>query len=216
MVGGKVMDASGKTTIQWVKVLNTGTEKFTYTDHNGEFKAFAELGDTLTFSLTNFHTKTVVLSALPEQPWTVYLEFDAIELPEVYVMETNENTTIQLDGVNPNQGLQLGNVAIAATEDYRPGVSMAGPISFFSKSERQKRKFLAAEEIRESQQGYLEAIHSDSLRNELITVFSLNRQKFDSLLIEFNAANQHHQFRNMEKERVEKMLFYFINDAVKE
>jgi len=216
MVDGKVMDANGKTAIQWVKVWNRGTEKFTYTDHRGEFKAFAELGDTLTFSLTNFHTKTVVLSSLPEEPWTVYLEFDAIELPEVYVMETNENTTIQLDGVNPNQGIQLGNVAIAATEDYRPGVSMAGPISFFSKSERQKRKFLEAEQIKASQQGYLEAIHSDSLRTELITVFSLNRQKFDSLLIEFNAANQHHQFRNMEKERVEKMLFYFLNDAVKE
>lgn len=215
MVGGKVMDANGKTSIQWVKVLNMGTGKFTYTDHEGEFKAFAELGDTLTFSLTNFHTKTVVLSELPEEPWTVYLEFDAIELPEVYVMEKNENTSIMLDGIDPNQGIQLGNVAIAATDDYRPGVSMAGPISFFSRSERQKRKFLEAEEIRESQKGYLEAIHSDSLRNELITHFSLTRSKFDSLLIEFNAANQRHQFRDMEKERVEKMLFYFINDAVK-
>src|SRR5690606_41593032 len=67
-----------------------------------------------------------------------------------------------------------------------------------------------------SQQEYLEVIRSDSMRNELITLFSLTREQYDSLLIHFNAANRDHQFRDMDKERVERMLFYFMNDAVKQ
>lgn len=216
---GKVLDAKAKSGIAWVKVLNKHSGKFTYTDHEGEFESLAEAGDTLTFSLKNFYTTTKILCQLPDQPLVVYLEFDAVELPEVFVMERNENTSIKLHGikeVDPNYvPIRPGDVSIGATEDYRPGVSMAGPLSYFSKSEKFKRKYRKVEATREAQQGYLDVIHSDSMRNELKTSFSLNRESYDSLLILFNAANRHHQFRDMDKERVEKMLFYFINDAVK-
>ncbi|HLW21164.1 MAG TPA: hypothetical protein VKX33_12615, partial [Cyclobacteriaceae bacterium] len=135
-----------------------------------------------------------------QDPWVVYMEFDAIELPEVYVMEKNENTTIKLHGINevdPNYiPIRPGHVGVGATEDYRPGVAMAGPISFFSKSEKDKRRYRKAEELRASQLDYLEVIRSDSMRNELQTHFSLDREEYDSLLILFNAANRHHQFRD--------------------
>ena len=219
-IPGKVLDAKGESGIAWVKVMNTHSDKFTYTDHAGGFEIFAESGDTLIFSLKNFHSKTLIFTEPTQDPWVVYLEFDAIELPEVYVMEKNENTSIKLYGINevdPNHiPIRPGHVGLGATEDYRPGVAMAGPISFFSKSEKNKRNYRKAEELRAAQQGYLEVIHSDSMRNELIKHFSLSREKYDSLLILFNAANRHHQFRDMEKDRVEKMLFYFMNDAVKE
>lgn len=216
---GKVVDAQGKSAVQWVKVTNTKTQKFTYTDHEGHFNAFADVGDTLVFSLKNFHDKTTVVSSIPEGPLLIYLEFDAVELPEVFVMDKNENTSIRLHGipeVDPNyEPIRPGRVSAGATDDSRPGITMAGPISFFSKSEKYKRKYREAEEVRTSQQNYLDVIHSDSMRNELKMHFSLNRAKYDSLLILFNATNRHHQFKDMEKERVEKMLFYFINNAVK-
>ena len=63
---------------------------------------------------------------------------------------------------------------------------MAGPISFFSKSEKNKRQYRKSEELRTAQQDYLDVIRSDSMRNELITHFSLSREKYDSLLILFN------------------------------
>jgi len=219
-IPGKVLDAKGESGIAWVKVLNTRSDKFTYTDHAGGFEVLAVSGDTLIFSLKNFHSKTMVFDEPEQDPWVVYMEFDAIELPEVYVMEKNENTTIKLHGINevdPNYiPIRPGHVGVGATEDYRPGVAMAGPISFFSKSEKDKRRYRKAEELRASQLDYLEVIRSDSMRNELQTHFSLDREEYDSLLILFNAANRHHQFRDIEKDRVEKMLFYFMNDAVAE
>lgn len=218
-VEGKVVDGQGQSGIAWVKVDNTRMGKFTYTDHEGKFRAFAETGDTLVFSLKNFHSKSVVLDQPADEPLVVYLDFDAVELPEVFVMEKNENTSIQLHGINkvdPNYvPIRPGDVRAGATEDYRPGLAMAGPISFFSKAEKHKRNFRKAEELREAQSDYLEVVRSDSMRNGLIHHFSLNREKYDSLLILFNAANRHHQFRDMEKERVEKLLFYFVNDAMK-
>jgi len=219
-VPGRVLDAKGESGIAWVKVMNTRSDKFTYTDHAGEFEIFAERGDTLAFSLKNFRSKSLVVPGLSQDLWVVYLEFDAVELPEVYVMEKNENTTIRLHGINkvdPNHvPIRPGHVSVGATEDYRPGVALAGPISFFSKSEKNKRQYRKSEELREAQQEYLEVIRSDSMRNELITLFSLTREQYDSLLILFNAANRDHQFRDMDKERVERMLFYFMNDAVKQ
>ena len=219
IISGKVQDTRGKSAVPWVKVLTSPSQKYTYTDHEGKFNAFAEAGDTLIFSLTNFHTQTHVLSSSPEDPLVIYLDFDAIELPEVFVMERNGNTSIQLHGikkVDPDYvPMRPGHVAVGSTEDYRPGVFMAGPISFFSKAEKHKRKYRAAEEVRSSQKNYLEVIHSDSMRSEIKTHFSLTRQTYDSLLILFNVANRQHQFRGMEKQRVEKMLFYFINNAVR-
>jgi hypothetical protein len=217
-VEGKVMDSHGASGIAWVKVNNTRSGKFTYTDHEGGFRAFAAAGDTLVFSLKNFHSKSVILDQNTDESLVIYLEFDAIELPEVYVMEKNENTSIQLHGIKKADPdyvpIRPGQVVVGATEDHRPGLAMAGPISFFSKSEKNKRNYREAEELREAQKDYLGVIRSDSMRNELITHFSMTREKYDSLLILFNAANRHHQFRDMEKERVEKMLFYFMNDAV--
>lgn len=219
-MSGRVLDAKGQSGIAWVKVTNSDSGKFSYTNHEGKFEAFVETGDTLVFSLKNYYSKTKILHRIPEEPLVVYLEFDAVELPEVYVMEKNENTTIQLHGipqVDPDHvPIRPGHLETGATEDYNPSVSMAGPISFFSKSEKHKRKYREAEEMRGAQEGYLEVIHSDSMRNELKAHFSLTRERYDSLLILFNAANRHHQFRDMDKERVEKMLFYFMNDAAKE
>lgn len=218
-VKGTVWEGQGQNSIAWVKVDNTRSSKFTYTDHQGKFRIIAQSGDTLVFSLKNFHSRSLVLDQPTDEPLVVYLDFDAVELPEVYVMEKNENTSIQLRGIpkaDPNHvPLQPGDVRTGATEDYRPGLTMAGPISFFSKAEKHKRNYQKAEELREAQKAYLEVVRSDSIRSELICHFSLNREKYDSLLILFNAANQHHQFRDMEKDRVERLLFYFVNDAMK-
>jgi hypothetical protein len=217
-VTGKVLDGHGASGIAWVKVSNTRSGKFTYSDHEGKFTALAEAGDTLVLSLKSFHSKSVILNEGIEELPIIYLEFDAVELPEVYVMEKNENTNIQLHGINkvdPNYvPIQPGDVRAGATEDFRPGLAMAGPISFFSKSEKNKRNHREAEELRAAQKDYLEVVRSDSMRLELTHHFSLSREKYDSLLILFNAANLHHQFRDMEKERVERLLFYFMNDAV--
>lgn len=217
-VVGKVVDGQEKSGIPWVKISNVRSGKYTYTDHEGNYTALAAPGDTLLFSLKNFHSKSIVVLEDPQEFVVVYLEFDAVELPEVYVMEKNEHTSIQLHGihqVDPNYvPIRPGDIRAGATEDYRPGLAMAGPISFFSKAEKNKRSYRKAEELREAQKDYLEVVRSDSMRQELIHHFSLSREKYDSLLILFNAANLHHQFRDMEKERVERLLFYFMNDAV--
>lgn len=212
------MDGQGELGIAWVKVNNIRSGKFTYTDHEGKFAALAQAGDTLAFSRKNFHSTSVVVPQDLAGSLIVYLEFDAIELPEVYVMEKNENTSIQLHGipkVDPDHvPIRPGQVVVGATENYRPGAVLAGPISYFSKSEKNKRKFQKAEELKEAQKDYLEVVRSDSMRNEIIRHFSLTEEKYDSLLILFNAANLQHQFRDMERERVERLLFYFMNDAV--
>jgi len=217
---GRVLDGQGKSEISWVKVHNSRSGKFTYTDHEGKFTTLAETGDTLVFSRKNFHSDTIVVPLDFADPLIIYLEFDAIELPEVYVMEKNESTSIQLHGINkvdPNHvAIRPGQVVVGATKDYEPGAVLAGPISYFSKSEKNKRKFIKAEELREAQKDYLEVVRSDSMRHEIMRHFSLTDPKYDSLLILFNAANLHHQFRDMEKERVERLLFYFVNDAVKD
>ena len=217
-VSGKVLDGRGKSGIAWVKVDNTRSGKFTYTDHEGKFAALAEEGDTLVFSFKNFHSKSITVPENLEEPLVVYLEFDAVELPEVFVMEKNQNTSIQLHGipkVDPDHvPIRPGQVVVGATEDYRPGVALAGPISYFSKSEKNKRNYRKSEELREAQKDYLEVIRSDSMRSEIMHHFVLKREQYDSLLILFNAANLQHQFRDMEKERVERLLFYFVNDAM--
>src|SRR5690606_19697070 len=217
---GRVVDGQGKSGIAWVKVNNSRSGKFTYTDHEGKFSTPAQAGDTLVFSRKSFHSDTIVVPLDFPDPLLVYLGFDAIELPEVYVMEKNENTSIQLHGINkvdPNHvAIRPGQVVVGATKDYEPGAVLAGPISYFSKSEKNKRKFEKAEELREAQKDYLEVVRSDSMRQEIMRHFSLTDQKYDSLLILFNAANLHHQFRNMERERVERLLFYFVNDAVRD
>ncbi|HLT06403.1 MAG TPA: carboxypeptidase-like regulatory domain-containing protein [Cyclobacteriaceae bacterium] len=215
---GRVMDAQGISGIAWVKVHNTNTDKYTYTDHEGNFVVFAEQGDTLVFSLKNYHSQTVTINGPVEEPISVYLAFDAVELPEVYVMEKNENTTVQLQGLKKASPgyvpIKPGQLVVGATDDGRPGVALAGPISFFSRSEKHKRQFEKAEELKNAQQEYLEVVHSDSTRMAMMEHFSLSRENYDSLLILFNAANLDHQFRDMEKERVQKLLFYFMNDAV--
>jgi hypothetical protein len=93
-------------------------------------------------------------------------------------------------------------------------MTLDGPISYFMRSERQKRQYRRKLEFLESQSGYLEYIQSDSVKIAIIEEFGLSETDLDGLIVEFNLANLDHQFVYMSKERVSSLFYEFVRSRM--
>ncbi len=102
-------------------------------------------------------------------------------------------------------------LGLADNPGLQPGMTIDGPISYFMKSERHKREYARKMAILERKKEYIEIIQSDSVMDALKEQFSLTARELDSLIIAFNLENQYHQFLDMPRERVEKLLWEFFH-----
>ena len=64
-----------------------------------------------------------------------------------------------------------------------PGFAIYGPISYFTKRNRQLRAYEKRMEWEKRRQGYLEVIDSDSLRTSLMDSYQLDRKQWDDLIL---------------------------------
>lgn len=95
-------------------------------------------------------------------------------------------------------------------QSLQPGLTLDGPISYFMKSERQKRAYAKKLAFLARQKDYLDLIQSDSVMQALKYEYQLSDKDLDDLIIEFNLLNIDHQFLDMNWEQVEKMLTDFL------
>jgi hypothetical protein len=103
-------------------------------------------------------------------------------------------------------------VGFGATDSTSPtpGFTIYGPISYFSKRNRQLRAYEEWLNWEKQRIGYLEVIDSDSVRQELMKQYNLDRKAWDELILRFNTFHTAHEFLGWSKERVLAALKEFF------
>lgn len=212
---GNVIDAWDKKYLEGVSVSSSFQEK-TSTNARGYFSITARLGDTLRISFPGFLEKKLLLTE--EQFLFVELQDLARLLPTFQVkaepyrfrfkdgkLYLSEDEVVQEKRLSQ----QVGLGAIDPTSPT-PGFVIAGPISYFSKRNRQLRAYEERLDWERQRAGYLEVIDADTMRTEFMQQYRLDRTQWDALILRFNTFHASHEFLGWSKERVLASLKEFF------
>jgi hypothetical protein len=179
-------------------------------DDKGHFSIHAFFGDTLYISRLGYHPKKLVIKAssgfliiwlrpqvMELQPVTIYGKVklegsnkwkDYIKIPDPYTNKAQQGNLVQTFGA---------------------GYTFTGPISYFLKSEKEKRKLVKLKSYHKEIKVYSEIITSPSLKQELQTKFSLSDEAYYQKIERFNKAYPEASRLTDEKEIV-NLLYYFF------
>ncbi|WP_194775649.1 peptidase associated/transthyretin-like domain-containing protein [Pararhodonellum marinum] len=220
VVTGNIVDAQDRRYLETVMVTNLTTNDSAMSNFRGYFRVKASSGDSLRFTKDGFlsHTRKV------ESPdhIMVTLNFDSFLLPTAYVFGEQEVIRFVIPNLSQYQSLSSrpagpGKMYLGHSESntaLTPGMTLDGPISYFTRRERQKRQYQRRLEKAARQQPYLDLINSDSVRFALRYRYGLNKQDLDSLIVEFNLYHIEHEFLDMDTETVSRLLVEFLNNNV--
>ena len=218
---GNVVDAWDKKYLEGVIVTN-GKGEESKTNARGYFSISSLMGDTLVFNFPGFIEKKWV--ATSEYFLFIELQDRARLLPtfqvkaEPYSFRFKDGKLILIEEPSLEETPLSQQVGIGVdSTSPNPGFVIYGPISYFTKRNRQLRAYEKRMEWEKRRQGYLEVIDSDSLRTSLMDTYQLDRKEWDDLILRFNAFHASHEFLDWPKARVqEALLTFFRLEAVLE
>jgi hypothetical protein len=212
---GNVIDAWDKKYLEGVLVRSSFQEK-TSTNARGYFSINATVGDTLRLSFPGFLETKIVLTE--EQFLFIELQDLARLLPTFQVKADPyrfrfKDGKLYLSEDEPVLEKRLSQqVSLGALDrnSPAPGFVISGPISYFSKRNRQLRAYEERMNWERQRAGYLEVIDADSVRIELMQQYRLDRKKWDEMILRFNTFHAAHEFLGWSKERVLASLKEFF------
>lgn len=216
---GNIIDVPDQYNLKGVKVENLRTSQTYMSNNRGYFRMEVERGDSVVFSKEGYVNHVIVVKDIDHL--VVPMTFDAVGLPTAYVYA--DRPSIYIPGISLDRdpdrkpmgpGRIMPGHSRSAT-DLTPGVTLDGPISYFTKRERNKRQYKRALDKLERQQPYLEVIQSDSIKQVLMNRFELPETELDELIIGFNIYHREHEFLDMDHDTVLGLLYEFLNQNVR-
>jgi hypothetical protein len=212
---GNVIDTWDKKYLEGVEVSVSGKGKVV-TNSRGYFSVPAMLGDTLTLNFPGFIEKKQVLGE--DRFFLLELQDRARLLPTFQVkaepyrfrFRDGKLTLIENEEYTEKKLSQQVGLGPVDPSSGSMGVTIYGPISYFTKRNTQLRKYEERLDWIKRRAGYLEVIDSDSIRSELMDRYHLDRMKWDDLIIRFNEFHRSHEFLDWSKDRVMAALSEFF------
>jgi hypothetical protein len=204
---GNVIDAWDKKYLEGVEVSVSGKAKVK-TNSRGYFSVSATIGDTLTLNFAGFIQGREILGE--DRFFLLELQDKARLLPtfqvksEPYRFRFKDGKLFLVENEEYTEKKLSSLPGIGAIDRNSPtgGLAIYGPISYFSKRNRELREYEQKLDWLKRRAGYLEIIDSDSIRNNIMSRYGLDRMHWDNTIIRFNQFHQSHEFLDWTKERV--------------
>ncbi len=199
-----------------VWVINLQSKDSSLTNERGYFRVKGVKGDSLLVTRPYFIPKKLLVEEETHILTEIYLDARTLPRFDLY----GESITIPFKAGNQSSMRSLSDrpagpgkiySGLSNNEGLNPGFTIDGPISYFMKSERQKRQYARKLAFISRQQNYLDLIQSDSVMQSLKTEYNLTDKDMDDMIIEFNLLHIDHQFVDMDYERVERLLIDFLD-----
>ena len=216
VITGNVIEGMDKGFLEKVWVINLQRMDSSLTNERGYFRVKGFKGDSLLVTRPYFIPKKILVGEETHILTEIYLDARTLPRFDLY----GESITVPFKAGNQSSMRSLSDrpagpgkiySGLSNNEGLNPGFTLDGPISYFMKSERQKRQYARKLAFISRQQNYLDLIQSDSVMQTLKSEYNLTDKDMDDLIIEFNLQHIDHQFVDMDYERVERLLIDFLD-----
>jgi hypothetical protein len=210
-----VLDANDKKYLEGVSVEVIGTDQLQTTNARGYFSVQGESGDTLRLSFPGFLEQKIVLAE--ETFLMVQIQDRARLLPtfevksEPYAFRFKDGKLTLIDPDEEKDRSTKGGISAGYLNSPSGGIAIAGVLSSLTKRAKQEREYQKKQEWMRRRAGYYAVIESDSVRQNLMVKYQLERSDWDRIIIRFNEGNSYHEFLDWSEERVYTTLSEFIN-----
>ncbi|GCC53583.1 hypothetical protein SanaruYs_38280 [Chryseotalea sanaruensis] len=183
-----------------VYVSIKGSAKATVTNQSGLFTLIATPVDTLIFSYLGYITLELPL----------FLEEDALFIRMREQTRMLQEIVIKATRLYPNEILDRTRVAPRKMDSYQ---ALQSPFTYFSKTEKEKRKVYRYVEESNKTQTYIQVI-TDPVVKEIFTKdYELSEEEYYELLASFNQRYRMIQYATNPEDIMEALHAYF--DAMK-
>ncbi len=212
---GNVLDANDKKYLEGVSVEVIGTDQVQTTNTRGYFSVKAQIGDTLRLSFPGFLEQKIILAE--ETFLMVQIQDRARLLPtfevksEPYAFRFKDGKLTLIDPDEEKTTSTKGGISAGYLNSPNGGIAIAGVLSSLTKRARQEREYQKKLEWMQRRAGYYAVVESDSVRQNLMVKYQLQRSDWDRMIIRFNEGNAYHEFLDWSKERVYTTLSQFID-----
>ncbi|PZX53941.1 carboxypeptidase-like protein [Algoriphagus ratkowskyi] len=213
---GNVLDANDKMYLEGVSVEVIGTDQLQITNARGYFSVKGVIGDTLRLSYPGFLEQKIVLA---EETFLLLQIQDRARLLPTFEVKSEPYSFRFKDGkltlIDPDEEVAT-SIKSGITAGYlnspnlTGGVAIAGVLSSLTKRARQEREYQKKLEWLSRRAGYYAVVDSDTIRQNLMVKYQLQRSEWDKLIIRFNEGNAYHEFLDWSKDRVYSTLSEFI------
>jgi len=213
---GNVLDATDKTYLEGIIVEIIGKDDKVLTNNRGYFSITAEVGDTLKLSFPGFIESKKILEK--ERYLQLQIQDKARLLPtfevksEANIFRFKDGKLVLIDPDEEKAPSKKGGISAGYLDSPNGtgGVAIAGVLSSLTKRAKQERAYQKKLEWDSRRAGYYAVIESDSVRQNLMVKYQLERADWDRMIIRFNEGNAYHEFLDWSKERVYAKLSEFI------
>lgn len=210
IVSGMVIDESGEA-IGFCHVYNQTMGLGKVSDMKGNFKVTASKDDTLHFSYVGYQSLSLPVSSVHLVNFLkVTLPEDSIMLPSITIFaDPNYRVPINIKGepiiipgvsiTERKEPIRAGDVRLGATTGVGnvpiPAATIYGPITYFSKDEKEKRH--AEEAYKETRETitYQRFIAQDTVKQKLCEIYQINSAQYDQVIVRL-----HNQFPGIQKQ----------------
>jgi hypothetical protein len=216
VITGNVIEGMDKGFLEKVWVINLQRMDSSLTNERGYFRVKGFKGDSLLVTRPYFIPKKILVGEETHILTEIYLDARTLPRFDLY----GESITVPFKAGNQSSMRSLSDrpagpgkiySGLSNNEGLNPGFTLDGPISYFMKSERQKRQYARKLAFISRQQNYLDLIQSDSVMQTLKSEYNLTDKDMDDLIIEFNLQHIDHQFVDMDYEKVDRLLIDFLD-----
>jgi CarboxypepD_reg-like domain len=193
---GIVVDSVSMVGMSGVYVSIKGSAKATVTNQSGLFTLSATPLDTLVFSYLGYVTLELPL----------FLEEDALFIRMREQTRMLQEIVIKASRLYPNEILDRTRVASRKMEGYQ---ALQSPFTYFSKTEKEKRKIYRYVEESNKTQTYIQVI-TDPVVKEIFTKdYNLTDEEYYELLAAFNQQYRTIQYATSPEDIMEALHAYF-------
>lgn len=189
-------------------------------DRHGKFEISARKGDTLHFSYVGFKSLALTIESVHLVNFMkITLPEDSLLLPSItiyadpyYKVPLNlKGEPIVMSGITVDdmtQEIKPGSVRAGApgmAGVLSPGVTLYGPITYFSRDEREKRAAEVAYEETRQTITYQKFVAQDSVRIKICDIYKINNDQYDELIVMLNS-----EFPGIQKEYNPKDIWNWL------
>lgn len=227
-IAGKVVNEKNEE-IGFAHIYNKTNGMGKVSDINGKFDLIAAKGDTILFSFVGYQKHTVRITPEHLDSYLkVVLPEDSVLLPSITIYADSEFKVplnlqyepIHVAGVSvemKESKYQPGKIIAGGGEGIggvpAGGVTIEGPLTYFSRDEKEKRKAAEVKQEDKETLTYSKFIAQDSIKQRLMDLYDIDSSQYNRIVTRLNLQNPGVQKANTNEE-IWHWIINFFNEQV--
>jgi hypothetical protein len=217
---GMVADSATMLPLPNINIKSQKSSQITVSDIRGHFEINISDTDTLFFSSVGYQTKAVSAQRLREAGIVFLTEaqkmLKTIEITGDVLLPYLKKIPPENPWRNPTQNKNFTETpGFQGIQTFGPGYVLKGPISRFSKYERERKKLKKVQQQNYASRDYVTIVNSPEVKDRIMRDYELSEEEYFRMLAVFNEKNKDIIYQLQENELISILLMFYGENTKK-